>query len=180
MSRPSRPRVLMLLENCPYPQDDRVRREADTLTSAGYRVSVIAPRAPGQKRRESVAGVEVRRYRAPREGNGLLGYLWEYGWSLAMTTALALRLFVRPGFDTIHAHNPPDLFFGHRPCSSSWRANASCSMFTTSDPSSTTRVSTGTEARSTRRALVACERLVLRVSPIAVIVTNESYREVIL
>ena len=177
MSRPSRPRVLMLLENCPYPQDDRVRREADTLTSAGYRVSVIAPRAPGQKRRESVAGVEVRRYRAPREGNGLLGYLWEYGWSLAMTTALALRLFVRPGFDTIHAHNPPDLFVG---LAVLFKLARKRFVFDVHDlgPELYDARFDGTGSALTRRALVACERWSCRVAD-GVIVTNESYREVI-
>ena len=36
-------RVLMLLQNLPYPKDPRVRHEAKTLAYAGYNVSVIAP-----------------------------------------------------------------------------------------------------------------------------------------
>ena len=39
-------RVLMLLENCPYSMDGRVRCEANSLADAGYRVTVICPRAP--------------------------------------------------------------------------------------------------------------------------------------
>ena len=41
-------RVLLLVENNAYPFDVRVRREAHALRDAGYRVSVIAPRASGQ------------------------------------------------------------------------------------------------------------------------------------
>ena len=39
----------MLLENNPYPQDVRVRNEAEALAAAGHAVTVLAPRAPGQR-----------------------------------------------------------------------------------------------------------------------------------
>ena len=57
-------RVLMLLENEPYPQDNRVRQEARTLAAAGYRVSVICPMEPGQPWREMLDGVRVYRFPA--------------------------------------------------------------------------------------------------------------------
>ncbi len=103
-------RILMLLENNPFPQDGRVRREAAALTAAGYCVTVIAPADKGQSRRETVNGVGVYRYAAPPAGNGLWGYLVEYGWSLLAAFALSLVVLARNGFDVIHAHNPPDLF----------------------------------------------------------------------
>src|ERR1051325_3084712 len=56
-------KILMLVENN-FPQDTRVRNEANLLTSAGYRVSVIALRKKGQPRTELVNGVTV--YRVPR------------------------------------------------------------------------------------------------------------------
>src|SRR5262245_36565477 len=71
-------RVLMLLENNPYPQDSRVRREAKTLTDAGYQVTIICPSDPKQPWRELVDGVRVYRYPAPPSSSGVLGYLWEY------------------------------------------------------------------------------------------------------
>lgn len=103
-------RILMLLENNPFPQDGRVRREARTLTAAGYRVSVIAPGSSGQPWRERVGEVEVYRFPAPPEANGLFGYLYEYGYSMAAAFLLSLFVFLRQGFDVIHAHNPPDTF----------------------------------------------------------------------
>jgi len=100
----------MLLENNPYPQDGRVRREANALTSAGYQVSVICPAANGQPHREIVDGVHVYRYPAPPERDGILGYLLEYGYAMIATFFISLLVFLRKGFDVIHAHNPPDTF----------------------------------------------------------------------
>lgn len=102
------PGVLMLLENNPFPQDPRVRREACSLVGAGYRVALICPAARGQPRREVVDGVRVYRFRAPRGGDGLAGYAWEFGYATAAIFALSLRVWWREGFAVVHAHNPPD------------------------------------------------------------------------
>ena len=98
----------MLLENNPFPQDARVRQEAETLTTAGYQVCVICPRRVGQPLRDTVNGVRVYRFPAPPEGDGLLGYIWEYGYSMLVMFLLSLFVFFRPGFDVVHTHNPPD------------------------------------------------------------------------
>jgi glycosyltransferase involved in cell wall biosynthesis len=100
----------MLLENNPYPQDGRVRREASSLTDAGYCVTVVCPAAIGQRKTEVVEGVRVYRYPAPKERDGLWGYLIEYGYSMVASGLLTFYAFVRSGFDVIHAHNPPDTF----------------------------------------------------------------------
>ncbi|MDH3604624.1 MAG: glycosyltransferase, partial [Candidatus Tectomicrobia bacterium] len=102
-------RVLMFLENCTYPKDGRVRREATAMLKAGYEVGVICPRASGQPRREVVDGVRVYRYRAPAPGHGLLSYVWEYGYSLTATFILSVPVVFGRGVDVIHLHNPPDL-----------------------------------------------------------------------
>ena len=110
MKASSNNRVLMLLENQAYPQDVRVRREADALTAAGYTVSVICRATPGQPSREVIKGVRLYRYPEPSGANGFLGYLWEYAYSTGASFALSLIVFFREGFDVIHAHNPPDTF----------------------------------------------------------------------
>ncbi|MBN1121008.1 MAG: glycosyltransferase family 4 protein [Anaerolineae bacterium] len=101
-------RILMLLENNPYPQDSRVRKEANSLTEAGYAVTVICPRKAGQPRREVINGVSVSRFPAPTGGEGFIGYLWEYGFSMLAMLVLSWGVLLRGGFDTVHAHNPPD------------------------------------------------------------------------
>ncbi|MHB0858706.1 MAG: glycosyltransferase family 4 protein [Anaerolineae bacterium] len=99
----------MLLENAWYPQDERVRREAEALTSFGHSVSVICPAARGQCRRETLSGVQVYRYPAPPDGDGFLGFALEYGYSIAAMLAISVPIFLRKGFDVVHAHNPPDM-----------------------------------------------------------------------
>lgn len=103
-------RVLMLLENAPYPLDARVRQQSRALVEAGYGVAVICPGDPGQPWHETLAGVEVYRYPAPRGGDGLVGYLYEYGYSMLASFGLSLLVLARHGFDVIHAANPPDTF----------------------------------------------------------------------
>jgi glycosyltransferase involved in cell wall biosynthesis len=101
----------MLLENNPYPQDGRVRREAVALSKAGFSVTVIAPASRFQPKSEVIDSVTVRRYRAASEPHGSAGYIIEYSYSIAVALVSSIRIFARSGFAAIHAHNPPDLFF---------------------------------------------------------------------
>ena len=97
MAGPVRQRVAMLLENNPYPQDVRVRREAEALAAAGHRVRVIAPRDAGQPRRETIASVEVRRFRAPLGGTGARSIAAEYAVAVPKLHLAALRELARRG-----------------------------------------------------------------------------------
>ncbi len=101
-------RVLMLVENNSYPKDPRVRKEAEALAAAGYRVCVISPADQRQRWHERVSGVDVYRFPAPPAANGMVGYLYEYGYSMMGMFLLSLWVFLRVGFDVIHAANPPD------------------------------------------------------------------------
>jgi glycosyltransferase involved in cell wall biosynthesis len=102
-------RVLMLLENNPYSQDIRVKREARALAGAGYMVTVICPRSKKGKPFEIVEpNIHLYQYPPPGGGGGVLSYLWEYSYSTLMMFLISLRVLLREGFDVIHAHNPPD------------------------------------------------------------------------
>lgn len=108
--RPVLGRVVMLLENQTYPEDVRVRNEAESLTRHGWQVTVIAPRREGQQARETVRGVRVWRFRLPHAGAGMKGYLAEYAVAHAQLWSRALVRLVR-GADVVHLHNPPDTLF---------------------------------------------------------------------
>ena len=100
----------MLLENNPYPQDVRVRNEAEALAGAGHEVTVLAPRAPGQRGIERVAGVSVRRYRLPVSSGGAPGFVLEYMVAHVQLLVRGLWQLLR-GADVLHIHNPPDTLF---------------------------------------------------------------------
>ena len=103
-------RVLMLLENCCYSTDGRVRREAHTLAAAGCRVTVICPRGTGERWREEFGPVVAYQYPAAPGIPGVVGYVLEYAYAMAATLVLSAWVALRSGFDVVHAHNPPDLF----------------------------------------------------------------------
>ena len=99
--------VVMLLENFTYPEDTRVRNEAESLTGAGHRVTVIAPRGPGQRARERVQGVEVRRYRTVWASRSVWSYLLEYGVAHIQLLARSVVELLR-GARILHFNGPPD------------------------------------------------------------------------
>ena len=105
------PSVLILLENCAFPMDGRVRKEAKSLLANGYAVSVICPALPEEPLKESLWGVEVRRYRPLLARGGALSQGLEYLNALIRTLWIMIKLLRSPGFDVIQACNPPDLFF---------------------------------------------------------------------
>ena len=112
-----------------FPQDTRVVNEARLLADAGYQVAVIALRNQCQATRETWNGIEV--YRVPTlelfkktvAGNGsrsnlifvrlksFLGYVVEYLYFTSACFLVSTYIFVRSGFDVMHAHNPPDTLF---------------------------------------------------------------------
>jgi glycosyltransferase involved in cell wall biosynthesis len=103
--------VVMVLENCGYPLDARVRMEAESLVERGMSVEVLAPREPGQPKHECIRDVQVTRFRL-LDGNGrIVGTALEYlAAAVAVTPAILVRLLRTRG-GTLHVHNPPDLFF---------------------------------------------------------------------
>jgi glycosyltransferase involved in cell wall biosynthesis len=104
-------RVLIIVENLPVPFDRRVWNEATTLKRAGYEVTVICPAMrPHLERFEVLEGVRIYRHWLP-QASGAKAYLIEYSVALLMEFWLALRIFIRHGFDAIHACNPPDMIF---------------------------------------------------------------------
>lgn len=105
-------RVLILVENAPVPGDRRVVQEALSLIGDGYHVSVICPFGPRQTAPyENYEGIDIWRYRLRIAQGGALAQIVEYLVALVKTFWLMLKIARRPGFDVIHACNPPDLFF---------------------------------------------------------------------
>ncbi len=167
-------RVLMLLENGPYPRDSRVRAEAEALTGVGYEVTVICPTWDREQRVENVNGVRVYRYPALPEMDGLLGFIAEYSYALNVTFLITLFVWIRHGFDAIHSHNPPDLFvfiaLFFKPFGKKFvfdHHDLSPEVYQARTPTGGNNV--------LYQILVGLEKLSLRVADL-VIATNESYK----
>ncbi|MCA9263210.1 MAG: glycosyltransferase family 4 protein [Planctomycetales bacterium] len=105
-----RPATLMLIENSPYSQDGRVRRESQALLREGWDVYVICPRAKYQRRYMNFDGVHAYQYTQREFGSGFVAYVVEYGYAMTMASLLSLWIWLRRGFQVVHAHNPPDFF----------------------------------------------------------------------
>jgi glycosyltransferase involved in cell wall biosynthesis len=103
-----RKRVLMITHSY-YPQDPRVRREAEALVDAGFGVDVLCLRKPGERARAVHNGVGVFRLPVRRHRrSGPLVYSIEYLlFFLAATIAVAV-LFARRGYRVFQAHTIPD------------------------------------------------------------------------
>jgi glycosyltransferase involved in cell wall biosynthesis len=107
-----RNKILIIVENLPVPFDTRVWKEAVSLQSNGYTVTVLCPRAKGYMQgHEVIEGVHIYRHPMLKEGDGLLGYLSEYGCALFWEFLYAWWIFIRRGFHVIQGCNPPDDIF---------------------------------------------------------------------
>lgn len=105
-------RIAILVQNLPVPFDRRVWQEAKALRNAGADVSVICPSDKAHPVGEfDLEDISVFRYKAPREANGIFGYLNEYLVSLSRMRQM-LKVAREGGrFDVIHFCNPPDLLY---------------------------------------------------------------------
>jgi len=108
---PSAKHVLIIVQNLPVPFDRRVWLECQALRTAGYEVSVVCPKGPGDPSFEVVQDVALYKYRPYIGSGGGLGYLLEYAHSFAATAALVLRASRRRRIDALQACNPPDIFW---------------------------------------------------------------------
>jgi glycosyltransferase involved in cell wall biosynthesis len=104
-------RVLIIVQNLPVPLDRRVWQECRALIAAGYGVSVICPKGPGDPAYQELEGVRLHKYAAPPTAKGLLGYIIEFAYCWLATAWLMFRVRRRDGFDVMQACNPPDTFF---------------------------------------------------------------------
>jgi glycosyltransferase involved in cell wall biosynthesis len=109
--RSERPRVLIIVQNLPVPFDRRVWLECQSLTAAGYDVTVICPRGKDTGPYQVVDGVEIHAYPPYSPGGGAAGFVVEYAYSFLATLRLALKARRKGPFQVVQACNPPDIFW---------------------------------------------------------------------
>jgi len=111
MASAGKSRGLIFIEDGSFLYDNRVKREVKTLEAAGFEMSVICPRYPGEPWASDAGSTHVYRYPKLSLGGGVAGHICEYACSLLFGWLLALWVCVRRGFDVIQLCNPPDVLF---------------------------------------------------------------------
>jgi len=105
-------KVLIIVENQSVPSDPRVWKEAISLHSNGYEVTVLCPRSEASAQGcEVIEGIRIYRHPMPSGGNSPAGYLWEYGYTLFWEFFYGCWIYMRHGFHVIQGCNPPDNIF---------------------------------------------------------------------
>ena len=175
---PSR-HILIIVQNLPVPLDRRVWLECQALVAAGYEVSVICPKGPGDPGYQHLDGVDLYKYRPAPATHGLLAYLWEFSYSWVRTAALSRKIWRRKRFDVIQACNPPDTYWA---LAVLYRRQGVRFVFDEHDLNPEVFISRfgepkGLMARSQYAALRWLQRQTYRAAH-QVISTNESYREI--
>jgi len=93
-----------------YATDGRVRREAETLASNGFRVVCLTNRDGSVARRYVLDGVEVQELSVQKyRGKNAAAYIASYAKFLSAASAACLRLQQGARLDVVHVHNLPDL-----------------------------------------------------------------------
>lgn len=92
-----------------YPQDPRVRREAEALVREGYKLDVVCLRKEGQRARGKKNGVRIHRMPMDRKRAGKLRYMWDYLWFMLLGIAWVSALHIRRRYRIVHVHNMPDV-----------------------------------------------------------------------
>ena len=170
-------RVLIIVQNLPVPFDRRVWLEATSLTEAGYAVSVICPKAKGYTASfETLEGVDIHRYGLPIDAQGAIGFVMEFAWCFLRTFMKSVWITVAgPGFDVIHACNPPETYWL---LARFWRLFGKRFLFDHHDLSPEMYAAKfGRDSGLMYKGLLFLERMTFRSADV-VITTNESHKQI--
>jgi glycosyltransferase involved in cell wall biosynthesis len=106
------PHVCIIVQNLPLPGDRRVWLECNALRDAGYTVSAITPKAPGDAAYELREGIHLYKYDAPPQTRSMASFAYEFAYCLEETARLLRRVKREVGhIDVLQACNPPDTFW---------------------------------------------------------------------
>lgn len=104
-------RVLIIVQNLPVPFDRRVWLECRALTDAGYDVTVVCPKGPGDPAYHVVDDVAIHKYEPYAPGGSKASFVLEYAYSFLATLRLVLKARRKGRFQVLQACNPPDIFW---------------------------------------------------------------------
>ena len=93
-----------------YPNDTRVRREAEALAQAGISVDVLCLIYPGEPKNEKINEVNVHRIKIEKKTRpGKAHHIWQYSYFILASFFKLSALHLKKKFDFVHVHNLPDI-----------------------------------------------------------------------
>lgn len=175
----SQPHVLIVVQNLPVPLDRRVWLECQALRDAGYAVSVICPKGPGDPSFDVIDEVRIHKYRPAPQVDGAKGFLLEFVYSWLRTAWLSFGIWRDRPFEVIQACNPPDTYWA---LAWLWRRQGVSFVFDQHDLNPELYLSRFGEPKTSNGKLQYwglrwLEKMTYRTAD-RVISTNESYRSV--
>lgn len=103
--------ICIVVQNLPVPFDRRVWLECRALRDAGYTVSVVCPKGPGDPAFEELEGVALHKYRAFPPITRKIMFVAEYLWSILATFVMLTRVWRREPITVVQVCNPPDVLW---------------------------------------------------------------------
>jgi asparagine synthase (glutamine-hydrolysing) len=103
--------VCIVVQNLPVPFDRRVWLECLALREAGFEVSVVCPKGPGDPAHSELEGVHLYKYRPFPPITRQILFVAEYAWSILATFLGLLRVWRRTPFRVVQLCNPPDVLW---------------------------------------------------------------------
>lgn len=91
-----------------YPWQKNMRRNAETLVSQGYEVDVICLRMKGEKKRETMNGVNLYRLRLAHHRGSIPWYLLDYSVFFLLACLKLAQLSLKKRYDVVEVHTMPD------------------------------------------------------------------------
>ncbi len=102
-------RKILIVSHSYFMRDTRPRRHARAFVDAGWDVDVLCARDDGEPRRESVAGVNVRRLPARRRRGSKVRYAFEYASFGAMALGAVTAMHLKRRYDIVYVFGIPNL-----------------------------------------------------------------------
>ena len=91
-----------------FPEDERLRREADALVKSGYDLSVLCLKYSNEPKEEIVYGVKVFRLNMSSVRASKIKYILLYLSFFVRSFFKINSLYFKNKYDIIHVHNMPD------------------------------------------------------------------------
>jgi glycosyltransferase involved in cell wall biosynthesis len=99
---------LAIVAHAVFPDDPRLRRQADALVAAGHEVDLFCLRAPGEAAEERIRGVRVVRLPVHRAFTGFAGHLAEYAAFAGIAAVRLAREHRRRDYRLVQVATLPD------------------------------------------------------------------------